>query len=90
MAASFFEESKNVAPLVRHDDIYFGLLAAQLKMMPVSALSFIEIIILKAIHIRLQLWQICAPAGVRVQERGVYNETDGREEQSSCGTSKYN
>ena len=39
MAASFFEESKNVAPLVRHDDIYFGLLAAQLKMMPVSVLN---------------------------------------------------
>ena len=36
MAESFFEESKNLAPLVRLDDIYFGLLAAQSNMMPVS------------------------------------------------------
>ena len=35
MAATFYEESRNLAPLVRHDDIYFGLLASQLKLMPV-------------------------------------------------------
>ena len=35
MAATFYEESRNLAPLVRHDDIYFGILASQLKLMPV-------------------------------------------------------
>lgn len=40
MAATFYEESRNLAPLVRHDDIYFGILASQLKLMPQSISGF--------------------------------------------------
>ena len=37
MIKKFYDASLDLAPLVRYDDIYFGLLANELQFMPVSA-----------------------------------------------------